>query len=181
MRPTFDDTDADLLAARLAKRSTIEGPRVGDWIEMLDGTLRRFTHDHGEHGLQTTAVSKNYDFGPGSFHLHRSGFMDYSGALDPCVKRQQIEDTGRTAPAPCWFFHHDMARAHNGVTVEIECRIYRQTRDLAAAAHEQQAASLSYAAARQVAYNSNFLSYLVAAEEAASAARRARELMGITD
>jgi hypothetical protein len=120
-RPAFDAKDAELLAARGARYDARKGPRVGDWVRMPGGELRRFTHDHGAgYGLQTTTPK----FGLGSFHLSASGHGDYSGALDPCLSRDHLRDTGELKPGAFWFFHHDSARAHNGVQVEWPCRVY---------------------------------------------------------
>jgi hypothetical protein len=115
----LDDRDQAILAERLANRDRLTGPRVGDVVRFADGVTRRFAHDHGELGLQTCIE--------GSFHLHHSGHLDMSGSLDPCVKRDTLTDTGETAERSAWFFHHERAMAHNGVTVVIPVRVYAST------------------------------------------------------
>ena len=120
MKPDFDEKDAELLQKRQELYDNRQGPRVGDWCRMPNGELRRFTHNWGD-GLQTTSPN----FGLGSFYFDRSGFMSYSGALDPSVDLSKIEKTEEVKPAWIWFFHHDCAQAHNGVYREIPCRIYK--------------------------------------------------------
>jgi hypothetical protein len=120
--PEFDFRDAAILADRelLFNRNT--GPRVGDFVRLADGTLHRFTHDWSpKHGIQITS---SLDPAQGSFHLSRVGLASYSGGLDPCIPYARIRDTGEKRKGRFWFFHHDYATAHNGVNVEIECRVY---------------------------------------------------------
>lgn len=117
----LDEIDSALLARRTALRDQIDGPRPGDFIRMENGTLRRFTHDHGEpHGLQTNTPG----IGDMSFHLDRQGHMDYSGALDPCVPSAHIFATCETREGQCWFFHHDKMRAFNKASAMVMCRVY---------------------------------------------------------
>lgn len=123
--PVFDDRDSALLAERVARRNEHKGPRVGDYIKMLDGTTRRFSHHWGD-GVQTTYVWRDGRQDTGSFYFDRSGYMSMSGSLDDAIPLAQIEDTGETREGPAWFFHHDWMTAHNGVHVMVPCRVYRQ-------------------------------------------------------
>lgn len=130
----LDERDSAILAERQAQFDSRDGPRVGDYIYMLDGTLRRFTHKWGD-GLQTTyrwRDAKNREtFDPmkdacgGSFHLG-NGYVSFSGSLDDAIPLTRIEDTGETRNGPCWFFHHDWMKAHNGVQASLVCRVYRE-------------------------------------------------------
>lgn len=118
MNPAFDELDQEIKDARLREWLTMKGPRVGDFVEMLDGSLARFTHDWGD-GLQTTCKT----FPNGSFYfdgLHCS----YSGALDPAISKERLVGTGREQEGAVWFFHHDRPRAYNGVQTTIPCRVY---------------------------------------------------------
>ena len=116
----MDDVNVALRDARVARWNARSGPRVGDFLLRRDGTLARFTYDHGP-VIQTTAKG----FGPGSFYFADDGTMDYSGALDPWLTKMRLEDTGEFEDGACWFFSHDEARAHNGVTCVVPCRVYR--------------------------------------------------------
>ncbi len=124
MRPQFDERDQGILDARLQRWNQQEGPRVGDWLLMLDGTERRFTH-RWEDRLQVQYKWHNGNVGHGSFYF-AGDCMSYSGSLDDAIPLDQIEKTDGLRDAPAWFFHHDEWRAHNGVDVTIPCRVFRQ-------------------------------------------------------
>jgi hypothetical protein len=119
---TLDDEDRAILSQRVAKWVDIsDGPRVGDYCMMPDGTQRRFAHDWGkEHGIQVTSR-----FADGSFYFTEEGYMDYSGGLDPCIPHAKLVDTFTQLLAPVWFFHHNKRRAHNGVHADVVVRVYR--------------------------------------------------------
>lgn len=124
--PQFDAIDGTILAERTLKRSARSGPRVGDFIHMLDGTLRRFTHHWGD-GLQTTYRWRETGVVDlGSFYLDREGIADYSGGLDSTIPLSQIESTGEHQDGDFWMFHHNESRAHNGVHFKVPCRVFRQ-------------------------------------------------------
>ena len=119
-QPEFDDQDARMLAKRVDRREEQAGPRIGDFVKMLDGTTRRFTHDWGE-DIQTTCKD-----GLGSFHLTAGGDGNYSGGLDAAISKSGLEETGKTLKGAFWFFHHDRRRAHNGVYFKTPCRVFAQ-------------------------------------------------------
>ena len=123
----LDERDSAIRAERLALFDSIDGPRVGDWIRMLDGSVRRFTHDWDEDGLQVqTPLSV---CGPCSFYFTSSGHQDYSGGMDPIVPLTRIVRTTEIKPGPVWFFHHGIQRAHNGVYTDVPCRVYLELAD----------------------------------------------------
>ena len=118
--PNLDSKDRIILVQRWAKREEHQGPRVGDFVEMPDGTLRRFTYDWGE-DIQTTCLN----FGEGSHYLCDNGVASYSGALDRAIPKAEIIPLEGEHPGRFWIFHHDIPAAHNGVDVVLPCRIYR--------------------------------------------------------
>lgn len=118
----FDQRDGEILQDRLAKWSSGKGPRVGDWCIMLDGTVRRFSHDWGDQ-IQTT----HPEFGIGSFFFG-NGYMSYSGSLDSAIAKNLLVDTGEEKDGRAWFFHHDFWGAHRGVEFNIPCKVYREIR-----------------------------------------------------
>jgi hypothetical protein len=123
MKPEFDGKDQTILDRRRASFDLVPGPRVGDFVRLLDGTLRRFTYRWA--GLQTTMGSNG--FGPESFYLDEAG-ASYSGGLDTTIPLPNLVPTEETQWGEFWFFHHDLACAHNGVNFTFPCRVYREVR-----------------------------------------------------
>lgn len=118
--PNFDDRDVEIARERLAEWNERQGPRVGDWIAMRDGTMRRFTHNWGD-GLQTTCG----DGDAGSFYFYGCS-MSFSGSLDRSVPASEIVETSEIRNGRAWFFHHGQTGAHRGVYFTVPCRVYRQ-------------------------------------------------------
>jgi hypothetical protein len=118
---SLDQIDTELFAARVAKfDARNDGPRVGDFVVMFDGEYRRFTHDWGC-DIQTTC--KGASFGA-SFYFGKCGHMDFSGGLDRALPKTSLFLTDEVKSGPVWFFHHDQARAHNGVQAMVDCRVF---------------------------------------------------------
>jgi hypothetical protein len=120
MRPIFDEKDQAILDQRIATWDKRSGPRVGDFVEMPDGALLRFTHDWGS-DIQTTCRKMSGDV---SFYFG-NGYMSFSGSLDPAICKSKLTQVASTMPGNVWFFHHNERRAHNGVYFKIPCRVYR--------------------------------------------------------
>lgn len=126
MNSHIDAIDGTILAERTFKRSARSGPRVGDFIYLLDGTLHRFTYAWDD-GLQTTyRWRETGNVETGSFYLNSNGDVSYSGSLDSSIPLEQIQDTGEHQAGDFWFFHHNEHKAHNGVQVKAPCRVFRQ-------------------------------------------------------
>ena len=121
---TFDDKDQELLEQRQKARYNRKEPQVGDYIEMEDGTLRRFTYNWDKSGLQTN----DPEFGEGQYFLNESGTGSFSGSLDPIVRREYIINTSNWKPARFWFFHHNRYEANNGVNFEIPVRVWKEVK-----------------------------------------------------
>jgi hypothetical protein len=117
MRPEFDARDKEILQKRQVGFDRCEGARVGDFVYFPDGSLHRFTHDWDE-DLQTVKV------GEGSFYLG-AGYVEYSGGLDPAIPRRGLTLLPESREGTCWFFHHNHARAHNGVSVTVNFRVFQ--------------------------------------------------------
>ena len=125
----LDSFDAAILEARKANLSDFTEPIVGDWLRFSDGRMERVTHiwPADWHADEIATVQTTHPkFGLGSFYLGQHG-CSYSGALDDGIKVDRLTFTGELRPGGCWFFHHDHARAHNGVSVEIPFRVYEVT------------------------------------------------------
>ncbi len=118
--PDMDERDHQILAKRQALRNKKKNPRIGDYCLLLDGTLRRFTHNWGD-SIQTTPEKQE-----GSFYLSDEGLADYSGGLDRSIPLSRFILTKETKKGNFWFFHHNEYKAHNGVYFELDCRVYQQ-------------------------------------------------------
>lgn len=122
MRPEFDAVDAEILKERERLFNAEQGPRVGDFLRMQDGTLRRFTHDWGE-DIQTTVGPSHPCNGDASFFLS-DGHASFSGSLDPAILKSKMRDSGEKLDGSFWFFHHNHYCAENGVYFKIPCRVF---------------------------------------------------------
>lgn len=114
----LDVKDSEILERRENLFNTQHGPRVGDFIKRLDGKLARFSHKYSD-GLQTSVG--------GSWYLCYTGKANFSGGLDPSIPLERIKKVkDATKFGEFWFFHHDIAKAHNGVHVLINCDVYEE-------------------------------------------------------
>lgn len=115
----LDEKDTLILAEREAAFNNHKGPRVGDFVRMLDGGVQRFSHDWDyDNSIQTT--------NGGSFYLDSSGHASFSGGLNPAIMKDTLEEIDETMVGMFWFFRHDWHIAHNGVDVKVMCRVYKQ-------------------------------------------------------
>lgn len=115
MPAPLDETDQKILTERTEARNQRAEVLVGDHIIFADGVRRRVSSTYPD-GPQTSAE--------GSWYLMASGDGEFSGALCPSVPASTLTDTGEVEPARFWFFHHGIMRAHNGVDVEIDVRVW---------------------------------------------------------
>ena len=119
LNPTLDTRNLSILEERARAYANRTGPRVGDFVQMPDGILLRFTHDW-TNDIQTTHKDFQAD---ASFYLGHSG-VSFSGALDFPILKSKLHDTGETRPGTFWFFRNNFTRAHNDTAVTIPCRVW---------------------------------------------------------
>jgi hypothetical protein len=112
--------NAQILKDRTDRFNSHQGPRVGDFIKMLDGSLQRFAHKWDD-GLQTSDGRFGW-----SFHMFSDGFANFSGGLNPTVQFENIKQTDEVIDGAFWFFSNNEVRAHNGINVKIPCRVFEQ-------------------------------------------------------
>jgi len=115
----LDERDRAILAKRVAQRDTLKGPRVGDFVNTDDGRLVRISQIWPE----SVQLSES-----GSWYLGESGYVSFSGGLEPSFRRSELRPIDSLRGGAFWFFHHGEARAHNGVNVTIPCRVYRRVK-----------------------------------------------------
>ena len=112
----LDDENQRIAAEILTNWNTRTGkPRVGDFLRMADGSLKRFCNDTGD-GQQTTKG--------GSYSIGRFASVSYSGGLDSPMMWERFKPTEETIKGRFWFFSHNRAGAGRGVDVFLPCRIY---------------------------------------------------------
>lgn len=111
----LDERDQAHVDAAMVKRVTMTAPVEGDWVIFQDGVMRRISHCWSDR-VQTSDA--------GSFHLHDSGTMSFSGGLYGCIPLDTLTDSGAVVMAWAWIFHHGRARAHNGVDFQVPVRVW---------------------------------------------------------
>lgn len=122
LNPELDARNLEILRKRAIAYASRNGPEVGDFARMPDGTLRRFTHDWGD-GLQTTCGPPHPCAGDHSFYLSEHG-ADFSGSLDAIVTISRIHATEESTPGNFWFFRDNYVTGHNGIGVRMLCRVF---------------------------------------------------------
>lgn len=120
MRHGLDRLDATILSIRLTAWNARSGPRIGDKIQMNDGSIRRLAHDSGT-DIQTTSRSEP---GDQRFYLGH-GYCSFSGSLGDVIAKDRLYDTELIEDGSVWFFHHDRVKAFNAVQAKIPCRVYK--------------------------------------------------------
>ncbi len=120
MTTTVKETNLEILSNRVKEYNSIptDKPRVGDYILVGDNFYTRITHEFSDK-VQTGGTRG------GSYYLGNNGYISYSGGLDSGIDISCLEYTEETRLGCIWFFSDDYHTAHNGVTFEIDFRVYR--------------------------------------------------------
>lgn len=117
----LDVRDAELLARRVEALSFVAGPRVGDFVRFVCGTVRRVSFVTPVEWLpECDAVQTSEG---GSFYLG-DGYTSFSGGLFPGVPRSSLLLTAEVRYGSVWFFSHDYAMRDNGVDASMPFRVY---------------------------------------------------------
>lgn len=108
---------AEICAAWTARAGGV--PRVGDFVRMPNGHLRRCAHGWGgpEGGMQTCDG--------GSFSITKSGLASMSGSLYGLQLWEYFQPTEEARPGRFWFFSHGLAGAGRGVDVWLPCAVFQ--------------------------------------------------------
>ena len=107
----------NVLAKWVARFNEIDGPRVGDFVQMPDGDFRRFCHDWGKE-IQITPSEHC-----GSFNID-GGHCDYSGSLEPSIEKRFLRFSHSFKLGRVWFFKDAIPAGHSGIDAEIPCRVF---------------------------------------------------------
>jgi len=115
----LDDQNKAIAADILAAWQThTDKPRVGDFVQMPNGAMRRVAYAWPDgDGAQTCDG--------GSFSISKSGRASMSGSLYPSQLWEYFKLTDETKPGTFWFFSHGVAGAGRGVDFYLPCRVYR--------------------------------------------------------
>ena len=108
----------NVLAKWVALFNEKTGPRVGDFVELPTGELRRFCYDLGDE-IQITPHEHC-----GSFNID-GGNCDYSGSLEPPIKKAGLRFSHSYKLGRVWFFKDGFAAAHAGIDAEIPCKVFK--------------------------------------------------------
>lgn len=117
------DRDAGLFLEFVDAYASLEGIRMGDFVQWVDGTYSRVSHHWGD-SVQTTRANQ------GSFYVSRHGSVSFSGSLDPSIPLEHLEPTGEMMAGNCWTFSGDFPGASRGVWASVHgWRVYRFRKD----------------------------------------------------
>ncbi len=119
LNPSLDERDQAILFLRAKKYNSHQTPQVGDFVRFPDlPVLRRISHIWFDEKAQTSDG--------GSFYLG-DGSTSFSGSLYQSVPIATMELTSEIENGCFWFFHHNLWEAHNGIYVQIPCRVWNCT------------------------------------------------------
>jgi len=114
-------TNKEILKERIEKFNKRSGPRVGDYVYIPSTDDRipaytRITHDWGDK-MQTGGNA-------GSSYYLGSGFLSYSGGLDPGIDTEDLIQTNEVKNGSIWFFDKDISGAGRGVSFNLPMRVF---------------------------------------------------------
>lgn len=118
MKENHRPENESILAERINVFDAISGPRVGDWLDFGDGHIVRIAHHWGD---SVQPACGNGD--TGSFYLG-SGFLSYSGSLEPGIDVTRLSSTGNSRSGNVWFFDRDYHRAGGAVYFPAQFRVF---------------------------------------------------------
>lgn len=119
MRPRFDDRDARIVAERCAKWEQRDGPRVGDFCQLKDGSLRRVAETYGD-VLQLADQARE-----GHFYLGEQS-MRFAGRFGEAMPTGSFMRMPFSRKGRCWIYHHNRPEKSDPVDTEVNCRVYME-------------------------------------------------------
>jgi hypothetical protein len=118
---SIDEYNYAILLQRFKAFELKTGPRIGDFLVLENGNVKRFTHDWGAE-IQTTLWGE-----AGSFYIGGEGCVSFSGGLDCALPKSSMELTTEVKMGSFWFFYRNEVKAHNGLNVLIPCAVWCYT------------------------------------------------------
>jgi hypothetical protein len=119
------DRNPQILAQRQAEYNKIEGPRLGDFLQLPDGTVTRLAIDCEPFG----PTHKQFQTGHarGSFYFS-GGSVSYSGTLDLGVMIEKAElelVPDQSMNGEVWIFDQGEVGPHRSVYFPIPFRVFK--------------------------------------------------------
>jgi hypothetical protein len=107
-----------ILVVRMRAYDAIQGARVGDWVDTPKGQFR-IAHDWGDSVQLSSSAGDHHG-------VYLSvGSASYSGGLDSPIPVDRLQPTRETRPGTVWFFSENEVRAHNGIYLQADFRVFR--------------------------------------------------------
>ena len=107
-----------LINKRIEQFSKVDGPRVGDYIILKDGTYGRFTSEWDDKIQIGGEVNGSYYFG--------YGYLSHSGGCGRAINQTNMELTSEIYIGTVWFSCDDISGADRRVYANIEHRVFRE-------------------------------------------------------
>jgi len=120
---TLDERDQTIFEERQAAFMARTEPKQGDFIRFRNGTIKRIAHVWTDQEGRAESIQPTMYKGDSSFYLGE-GYMSFSGSLNSGIDASRFTRTNETMLGAAWFFHHDLARASNGVSVQVTCPVW---------------------------------------------------------
>lgn len=121
-RYNLDEKDQAIFTERLAALAARTVIKVGDFIRLPDGTIKRVAHVWTDdfHAPELVQPTFGKD---GSYYLGK-GYASYSGGLNIGIPAEKFTATNETLPGYVWFFHHDYHTGDNAVYAKAEFPVW---------------------------------------------------------
>lgn len=116
----LEEKNQTLLTQKLEQFNKRSGVRVGDYVRLPTIDKRQNEYTRITHVWSETAQTG----GGGSYFIGDSGCLEYSGGLDSGLALDALVLSGETKQGAVWFFSGDEVRAHNGVTLLADMRVF---------------------------------------------------------
>lgn len=120
----MDEQDTQILARRQAQLDARTEAKAGDIIRFPDGTIKRMAHVWTDENGKAESIQPSSHDGDSCCYLGEGGYQSYSGGLLPGIDARKFTRTTETMEGSAWFFHHDYARAHNGIDVKVTLPVW---------------------------------------------------------
>lgn len=107
----LDEINSSILKESLFSRARFKEPKIGDFLQLEDGSLKRICANHKYVG---EVQVERY----GSYNITTDGSCDFSGGCDfDLIKTMKYKFMGQVEKAAVCFFNHGEVKANNLIRV----------------------------------------------------------------